>query len=127
MSVSCSSALHHFLGHGNRRLTSALLPESCSSSRNASTSPQHQHIIHIIYMCVCNYMYISLSIYIDIIMVTSSVFIIADIQLSDTSPEVLVSKADKALAHFSTSGSVWQQELFSTNNSQNMATNYCQS
>jgi len=60
-------------------------------------------------------------------MVTSSVFIIADIQLSDTSPEVLVSKADKALAHFSTSGSVWQQELFSTNNSQNMATNYCQS
>jgi hypothetical protein len=60
-------------------------------------------------------------------MVTSSVFIIADIQLSDTSPEVLVSKADKALAEFSTSGSVWQQELFSTNNSQNMATNYCQS
>lgn len=47
-------------------------------------------------------------------MVTSSVFIIADIQLSDTSPEVLVSKADKALAEFSTSGSVWQQELFST-------------
>ena len=141
MSVSRSPAVHH-LGHGNignRRLTSALLPESCRSLElrqphriiNMSflyyTDQKMYMILFYDVLCMCAniYIYINLCVCVIgtyIIMATSSAFIIADIQQSDTSPEVIRSKVDKALAEFSTLGSVWQQGPFSINNSQDVAT-----